>query len=396
MAEKKPRLNLDRKLFHYVLPGVLIPTIVFLIATKGTDLGQSEEEAAAARLEQEMREKQLSARAENPESDAERDARLALEAEANRKAKIPKDLPPLPPAPSIDEESFRRQVNDLEKTRIEVSEGLSKSEQQSVIGSQTKSGKKSFVVYSAPKKEKILDNAVESTEDALTINKKSKEKEKPFFDDGNEKVKPFEGTVTAKRIESKYWLAPGTVLKGVLLNAIDTRIPGQITARITEPVYDSRYGKYLVVPAGSSLIGQYGSDVAHGQKRVMIAFSSLVTPSGGVIDLSGMRGSDALGRGRFPGKFHTHFWQRMGVATLFAFETIGMNRLSKSKTTVETNGTTTTTDNENSQAAQIITDAAMNDPRMLPVSPNITIEEGQVISIITTVSIDVPPVANKR
>lgn len=398
-ATKKPRLKLDRRLLYYVLPAIIIPTILFLIAAKGADLGQSEQDAKRALEEQAIKEKQLNARVENPDEAAERDARFAREEQARKEAAaLEAQRKALPPAPDIDEESRRRQLEDLNRTRDMVAGDLDASERQGVFGKQTVvGGKKSFLAYRAPVDEKLLKKSVDATEEALSLEKKkSAEAEEPFIKDGNEKVEKFKNTVTAERIDSKYWLSPGTVIKGVLLNAVDTRIAGQITARITEPVYDSRYGKYLVIPAGSRLIGQYGSDVAHGQERVLMAFSSLVTPSGGVIDLSGMRASDALGRGGIPGQLHTHFWQRMGVATLFALESIGLNRLANSKTTVENNGQTTTTENGSSDAAQIIMDAAKQDPRLKPITPNITIEEGQIISIVTTVSIDVPPVANKR
>lgn len=400
--EKKPRLKLDRKLFQYVLPAVLIPTIVFLVATKGADLGQSEENAKRAAAELAEREKQLGARSLNPEQDAQNAAEEALLAARRAKQaeeeRLHQELKNLPPEPKfdVDAASKQRQFDDLERTRQMLAGSLTNEDRQNVLGSQNP-GKKSFLAYSAPKDEKLLSMAMDSTKDAMTIDngKKKQGEKKSFFNTGNDKVTEFKDTTVAQRIESKYWLSSGTVLKGVLLNAIDTRIPGQVTARITEPVYDSRYGKYLVIPAGSSLIGQYSSDVAHGQNRVLMSFSSLITPSGGVVDLSGMRAADALGRTGMPGKLHTHFAQRMGIATLLALESIGMNRLEKSKTTVVSNGSSTTSDNQ-SEAAKIITEMAMRDPRLQPMSPNITVEEGQIISIVTTINLDIPPVANKR
>jgi len=400
MAEKKSRLKLDRKLLYYVLPAVLVPTILFLIATKGSDLGQGEDDAKAAATALAEREKQLSARFQNPEGEAADEARRALEQQQIKDAQARSSLPPpgaLPPPPTsaeIEARSNNKRLTELEASRGFVGDSLKDSERTSVVG-QSKSGKKSFLAYSAPVDEKLMAGAASNVAEAATIEKKKDEPEKPFLSDGNDKVQTLKDMTVAKRVDSLYWLSPGTVLRAVLLNAVDTRIPGQITARVTDPVYDSRYGKYLVVPVGSRLIGQYSSEIAHGQERVMMAFTSLVTPSGGVVDLASVRASDAIGRVGVAGELHTHFWQRMGVAALFAFESVGMDRLSNSKTTVSTNGSTSTTTNT-SEAARIISDAAKQEPRLKPITPNITIEEGQQISIITVANIEIPPVANKR
>jgi hypothetical protein len=85
----------------------------------------------------------------------------------------------------------------------------------------------------------------------------------------------------------------------------------------------------------------------------------------------------------------------MGIAFLFALESVGMDRLTKNQTTVTTSGTTSTTTNS-SEAARIISEAAKQDPRLRPVQPYITIDQGQLISIVTTVGMEIPPIANRR
>ncbi|MCS3926263.1 type IV secretory pathway VirB10-like protein [Bradyrhizobium elkanii] len=44
-----------------------------------------------------------------------------------------------------------------------------------------------------------------------------------------------------------------------LITGIRSDLPGQITAQITEAVYDSPTRKYLLLPQGAKLIGQYDS-----------------------------------------------------------------------------------------------------------------------------------------
>lgn len=403
-TQKKPRLKLSRNLLYWVVPGTIIPTVLFFVITKGVDLGQSEEDAKAAAKAKDERAKVLSARVENPENASMEDAKRAL---ANVEKEKRDALPPPPTATDIEAKSSETHFNKMRDAREVIGKGLSDDERQSVFGVSSADDRKSFVVYTAPSQEGLVSGGVNAAADAMTIEPDDRKPgeagadaeaqetaAKPFLPSNDDRVGEAEVT-TAKRVSGLYWIAPGTIIRAVLLNAVDTRIPGQVTARVTEPVYDSRYGRYLVVPAGTTLVGQYDSAIANGQKRVMMAFSSMVTPAGGVVDLKGVRASDALGRLGIEGELHTYFWRRMGVAALLALESVGMDRLANSQTVLSTNGTTSTTTNT-SEAAKIISDAAKQEPWLKPVAPNITIEEGQKISVITVASIEVPPVANKR
>lgn len=390
-GEKKLKFKLDRRLLIWALPATLIPTVLFLLVTKGTDLGQGAEDAEAAAKAQDARAKILSARVADPEQAAADEAKRAI---AKRM-----ELPPPPGAGDVQSRSDATYLKELADSRTLIGQTLSDDERQSALaGSAAKGERKSFMVYTAPSKEGVISGAAgaaDATVDAMTI--KTEEPAKPVtpvLSVNDDKVGTA-STTMAQRVNGLHWIAPGTIIRAVLLSAVDTRIPGQITARVTEPVYDSRYGRYLVIPAGTTLIGKYDSAIANGQKRVMMAFSSLVTPAGGVVDLAGVRASDALGRLGIEGELHTHFWRRMGTAALFALESVAMDRLSNSETTVSTAGTTSTSSNT-SEAAKIISDAAKQEPWLKPVAPNITMEEGQKISVVTVTSIEVPPAANKR
>ncbi len=200
--------------------------------------------------------------------------------------------------------------------------------------------------------------------------------------------------IMAERTTGLYWIAPGTVINAVLLNAVDTKLPGRLTARVTQNVYDSRYGRYLVIPAGSILEGQYDSNVQDGQNRVLMAFDTLVTPSGGIVPLGNMSASDALGRAGMQGDLHTHFWKRMGISLLMAFEAVGLDKISPTQTTI-TNGAASTS--PMTDGASIIVNTANQElKRQYAISPNITIPAGQPMSIITTGAIEVPPIANTK
>ena len=75
-------------------------------------------------------------------------------------------------------------------------------------------------------------------------------------------------TVSPDRLDAKaspYVVQAGTVIPAALITGIRSDLPGQITAQVTEAVYDSPTGQYLLIPQGAKLIGQYDSSVAFGQ-----------------------------------------------------------------------------------------------------------------------------------
>lgn len=47
---------------------------------------------------------------------------------------------------------------------------------------------------------------------------------------------------------------------------------------MTEAVYDTATGRYLLIPQGSRLIGRYDSQVAFGQRRVLLVWTRLILP----------------------------------------------------------------------------------------------------------------------
>jgi type IV secretion system protein VirB10 len=64
---------------------------------------------------------------------------------------------------------------------------------------------------------------------------------------------------------SPYVLQTGAVIAAALITGIRSDLPGQITAQVTEHVYDSPTGRILLVPQGTRLIGEF-SNVHGGDK----------------------------------------------------------------------------------------------------------------------------------
>jgi type IV secretory pathway VirB10-like protein len=105
-------------------------------------------------------------------------------------------------------------------------------------------------------------------------------------------------TVSSDRLmnpASSYILQAGTILSAALITGIQSDLPGLITAQVTENVYDSPTGRFLLAPQGSKLIGAYDSQVSFGQSRVLLVWNRIVFPNGQSIVLERQPGADTEG-----------------------------------------------------------------------------------------------------
>ena len=112
----------------------------------------------------------------------------------------------------------------------------------------------------------------------------------------------------------------GTVIPAVLLTGITTDLPGQIKAQVSENVYDSSSGTLLLIPQGSVLIAEYNSSVSYSQKRVQIAWNTLIRPDGYQLNLGNMNGVDNAGFSGVRGWVDEHLFEyvkAMGIITAF-------------------------------------------------------------------------------
>ena len=108
----------------------------------------------------------------------------------------------------------------------------------------------------------------------------------------------------------------GTMIQAVMETAIDSSLPGQVRAIISEDVY-SYDGTRLMIPRGSRLIGRYRSGIEIAQRRVTIAWDRIILPTDQTIRISSF-GGDELGRSGVTGFVDTRFDERFGSAALIS------------------------------------------------------------------------------
>ena len=120
---------------------------------------------------------------------------------------------------------------------------------------------------------------------------------------------------------SPWEVKAGAIIPAALITALNSDLPGEVIAQVTEPVYDHRTGRTVLIPQGSRLIGQYDSQIAYGQNRLMVAWNRIIMPDGRSINIGSMTGADLSGAAGLQDRRDGHFGQlARGVllSTLFS------------------------------------------------------------------------------
>ncbi len=123
---------------------------------------------------------------------------------------------------------------------------------------------------------------------------------------------------------SPYELRAGFVIPATLISGINSDLPGQIIAQVSQGVSDTATGRHVLIPQGSRLVGSYSSDVAYSQKRVLVAWQRIIFPDGKALDIGSMPGADADGYSGFHDQVNNHYWRIFGSAFLISGVTAGV------------------------------------------------------------------------
>jgi type IV secretion system protein VirB10 len=99
----------------------------------------------------------------------------------------------------------------------------------------------------------------------------------------------------------------GTQIPGVLITGINSDLPGQILGQVSQNTFDSVTGKYLLIPQGTKIVGEYDSRIGYGQERVLIVWTRLLFPNGKSLSLEGMPGVDMSGYAGLADKVNNHY-----------------------------------------------------------------------------------------
>ncbi|GBQ13256.1 TrbI/VirB10 family protein [Komagataeibacter rhaeticus] len=122
---------------------------------------------------------------------------------------------------------------------------------------------------------------------------------------------------------SPYIIQAGTVIAGALNSKVSSDLPGQLIGHVTQNVYDSPTGRYLLVPQGSTLFGTYNSSVSFGQQRTQVIWTRLIRPDGESIVLDRIPGADAIGQTGLKDMVDQHWGQLFRAALVTTMLSVG-------------------------------------------------------------------------
>jgi type IV secretion system protein VirB10 len=188
-------------------------------------------------------------------------------------------------------------------------------------------------------------------------------------------------TTSPDRIQpaaSKYILQAGAVIPAALITGLRSDLPGQVTAQVTEDVYDSPTGKILLIPQGARLVGQYDAQIAFGQTRALLVWNRLIMPNGRSIVLERQPGADAEGYAGLEDEVDNHWGMLFKAAILSTLLSVGSEA--------------GTSNNENNLAQAIRQGASQSFSqigeqvvgRSLNIQPTITIRPGFPVRVMVT------------
>lgn len=187
-------------------------------------------------------------------------------------------------------------------------------------------------------------------------------------------------TVSNERITaaaSPNILQAGSIIPAALLTGIQSDLPGQITAQVTQNVYDSPTGRILLVPQGSRLIGEYDSQVSAGQNRVLLAWDRLILPGGRSILLDRQPGADASGMAGIRDGVNYHWGNMLKAALISTLLGIGTELATDSDDTLVQALRYGTQDTINQTGRQVV-------QREVNVPPTLTVRPGHVLRVLVT------------
>ena len=175
---------------------------------------------------------------------------------------------------------------------------------------------------------------------------------------------------------SRFVVQAGAVISAALITGIRSDLPGQVTAQVTENVYDSPTGKYLLIPQGSKLVGVYDSQISFGQDRVLLVWTRLLMPNGRSIVLERQPGADTQGFAGLEDDVDHHWGRLLTAAALSTVLGVGAELGSTNNdSAIVTALRRGSTDSLNQTGQQVVR-------RNLNIQPTITIRPGFPVRVI--------------
>jgi type IV secretion system protein VirB10 len=175
---------------------------------------------------------------------------------------------------------------------------------------------------------------------------------------------------------SPYQLMAGTVIAASLVTGLNSDLPGFVIAQVTENVFDTVSGRFLLIPQGSRLVGKYDNVVAFGQERALVVWQRIIRPDGSSIVIDNLPATDTGGYAGLADQVDLHTWKLLKGVALATVLGVGSALAFGSA------------DNDLIRALQLSTQSTTNRAgqrlveRNLNVQPTITVRPGWPLRVI--------------
>jgi type IV secretion system protein VirB10 len=122
---------------------------------------------------------------------------------------------------------------------------------------------------------------------------------------------------------SPYEVMAGSIIPASLITGLNSDLPGRVLAQVTENIYDTATGRFLLIPQGTKVIGSFDSTVAHGQSRALVVWERLIRPDGSSLQLENLPTSDPAGYAGLEDEVDLHTWSLVKGVMLATVLSVG-------------------------------------------------------------------------
>ena len=175
---------------------------------------------------------------------------------------------------------------------------------------------------------------------------------------------------------SPYQVMAGAIISASLVTGINSDLPGQVIAQVTENVYDTVTGRHLLIPQGARLLGSYDSVVAFGQERALVVWNRIILPDGSSVVIENLPATDTQGYAGLEDEVDFHTWQLIKGIVLSTLLGVGTELTFGEEEDDLVRALRESTQDGASQVGQRLTDRNLN------IQPTITIRPGWPLRVI--------------
>jgi type IV secretory pathway VirB10-like protein len=183
-------------------------------------------------------------------------------------------------------------------------------------------------------------------------------------------------------------LLEGTVIDTVLTNRLDGSAAAPVNCLVTNAVY-SHDGQYIVIPAGSRVLGETKPVQTVGETRLAVAFTRLALPDGRTYPLDQFMGLNEIGDAGLRDQVNQHYKATFGASAAVGLisgfaqylSTAAFSRSGGDRTVIIAGNVGDATSQATSQSIN----------RFLNRLPTVTIREGHRVKVYLTSDLELPP-----